>query len=110
MEPAALDHLGVEVPLDGVGPLAKVVDLLGGRAGRLRGRSTARKSQFRCDKKVIDNVHNNENHLISGPVLAGGPTRETPGPTRLVGPISRTRQVPLPQLAEPESSIKAGPD
>lgn len=52
MEPAALDHLGVEVPLDGVGPLAKVVDLLGGRAGRLRGRSTARKSHSDVTKTL----------------------------------------------------------
>lgn len=32
VEPAALHHRGVEVPLDGVGPLAKVMDLLGGGA------------------------------------------------------------------------------
>lgn len=29
VEPVALDHRGIEVPLDGVGPLAKVVDFLG---------------------------------------------------------------------------------
>lgn len=44
VEPAALYHWGIEVPLDGVGPLAKVVDLLGGGAGRLSGRRRARRS------------------------------------------------------------------
>lgn len=42
VEPAALYHRSVKISLDGVGPLAKVVDLFGGRAGRLRGQRRER--------------------------------------------------------------------
>lgn len=57
VEPAALDHRGVEVPLDGVGPLAEVVDLLGGRAGRLRRQRRARQSNSDVTKMLIVGVH-----------------------------------------------------
>lgn len=59
VEPAALNHWGIKIPLDGVGPLAKVVDLFGRRAGRLSGRKKARRNHsdelkaFECSKRII---------------------------------------------------------
>lgn len=77
VEPAALYHRGIDIPLNGVGPLAKVMDLLGGRAGRLSGQRRAKYSD----------------HLRF--CTSSGTNSTDSGPDRLVGLIFRTRQVEL---------------